>query len=84
MRTLRPEIRSLLLQRRDFCGLEAVAKVVFPREPSRKRGSPNRPLYFTAKRLEINSPGLQAWVRREMKIALQVQPSLLRYHRLLK
>jgi hypothetical protein len=26
--------------------------------------------YFTAKRLEINSPGLQAWLRREMKIAL--------------
>ena len=24
--------------------------------------SPTRPLYFTAKRLEINSPGLQAWV----------------------
>jgi len=33
-------------------------------------GLANRPLYFTAKRLEINSPGLQAWVRKEMKIAL--------------
>jgi hypothetical protein len=36
----------------------------------------NRPLYFTAKRLEMNSPGLQAWVRKEMKFALQGQPNV--------
>jgi hypothetical protein len=31
---------------------------------------------FTATRLEINSPGLQAWVRKEMKFAPQGQPNV--------